>query len=346
MKEKLLFFSIKHPLLYILLLAIVLRLLAVVFTDGYMGFDIYISSYWGIPKSWLANPWIVYISRLVLGAFSLLVITLSYRITKIIADKTTALEIALLLACLWGVPYMSVHPVSAFISLPFLLYGTLLIVKQNKLLKNNEIEKSHRTTFIIAGFFMGLGFAPSHISVIYYIGVILALLILKNWKGALMTLVGYIVAVGFTQTAIDLLIYHHPFVIMTKSFVYLGDYLSLFSKDLLYANVMMTLGFLLLLLILPLSLMLLFGFFSVWRKYVLLFLPAALLIVCSLFLVFYTYDVILLIIPTYLIAGYVGWKEYYKQSEFWTKRKWPIWTCYSVFALINTVLLVGSYFYL
>ena len=36
MKEKLLFFSIKHPLLYILLLAIVLRLLAVIFTGGYM----------------------------------------------------------------------------------------------------------------------------------------------------------------------------------------------------------------------------------------------------------------------------------------------------------------------
>jgi hypothetical protein len=345
MKEKLLFFSVKHPLLLILLLAIVLRLLAVVFTGGYMEFDIYSSAYWGIPESWLANPWIVYSSRLVLGAFSLLIITLSYRITKIIADKTTALEIALLLACLWGVPYLSVHPVAAFISLPFLLYGTLLIVKQDNLLKKNETEKFHRTTYIIAGFVIGLGFAASFFSLIYYIGIILALLILKNWKGALMTLIGYIVAVGLTQTVIDIIIYRRPTLMVSKTLVYLGDYLEFFNKDALYANVMMTIGFLLLLMVFPLSLMLLFGFFSVCRKYVLLFLPAALLIVFSLFFVVFSHDFILLIIPTYLIAGYVGWKEYYKKSEFWTKKKWPIWTCYSIFALINTVLLVGSYIY-
>lgn len=345
MKEKLLFFSIKHPLLYILLLAIVLRLLAVIFTSGTFGYDVYCVTYYGIPESWLANPWIVYTARLVLGAFSLLIITLSYRITKIIADKTTALEIALLLACLWGVPYLSVHPVAAFISLPFLLYGTLLIVKQDNLLRNNEKEKFHRTTCIIAGFVIGLGFAASHISVIYYIGILLALLILKNWKGALMTLIGYIVAVGLTQTAFDLIVYHRPFVMISQSLTYLGDYMSFFNKDVLYANVMMTVCFLLLLLVLPLSLMLLFGFFRVWRKYMLLFLPTIALIIFSLFIGLYDFAVISMIIPTYLIAGYVGWKEYYKTSEFWTKRKWPIWTCYSVFALINTILLVGSYFY-
>ena len=95
MKEKLLFFSVKHPLLYILLLAVVVKILTAIFTDGWLtnltlnGFN-----YYTIPGSWIANPWIVYISRLALGAFSLLIITLAYRITKIIADKRTALEMA------------------------------------------------------------------------------------------------------------------------------------------------------------------------------------------------------------------------------------------------------------
>jgi len=339
MKEKLLFFSIKHPLMYILLLAIVLRLLAVFFTDGAESFN-----YYPIPESWLANPWIVYISRLILGAFSLLIITLSYRITKIIADKTTALEIALLLSCFWALPYLSVHPVPQIVSLPFLLYGTLLIIKQDNLLKNNEIDKFHRTTFIIAGFCLGLGFAVSHLSLIYYIGVLITLFILKNWKGALMILIGYIVAIGLTQTIIDLIIYHRPFVEMAALFGNISDYFSL-NQYILYANIFETGLIILVLMVIPLSLMLLFGFFSACRKYMLLFLPAALSIVYSIFAGMYTLDVLLTIIPTYIIVGYVGWKEYYKKSEFWTKRKWPIWTCYSVFALINTILLVGSYFY-
>lgn len=338
MKEKLLFFSIKHPLLYILLLATVLRLLAVIFTEGfYLGGDEYLFNYYRIPELWLSNPWIVYISRLVFGAFSLLIITLSYRITKIIADKTTALEIALLLACFWIMPYLSVHSFPAILSLPFILYGTLLIVKQDNLLSNNEIEKFHRTTFIIAGFFLGLGFAVCHVSFIYYIGVIAALLILKNWKSALMTLIGYVIAVGITQTVVDIIIYHRPFVEMADLFRNIGDYLTLGTDLALFVIV------LLIAMIPPMSIMLIIGFFSVCRKYLLLFLPTFVVILFSFFTGELNIEAILLIIPTYLIAGYVGWKEYYKQSEFWTKRKWPIWTCYSLFALINTASLVYTF---
>lgn len=345
MKEKLLFFSIKHPLSLILLVAIVLRLLAVVFTDGAYGYDASSFNYYNIPVSWLANPWIVYIARLVFGAFSLLIITLSYRITKIIADKTTALEIAVFCTCLWFAPYMSVHPIPQVVSMPFLLYSTLLIIKQDILINKNEIEKFHRTTFIIAGFFLGLGFAVSHLSLIYYIGILITLFILKNWKGALMTLIGYIVAIGLTQTIIDLIIYHRPFVAMTALFNNLNNYYA-FDGAFVLANAIMTLGAIVLLFVIPLSLMLLFGYFRTCKKYLLLFLPAALVLVYSIFSGMYTSDAIMTIIPTYLIAGYVGWKEFYKQSEFWTKRKWPLWTCYSVFALINTALLVCTFIYL
>ena len=157
MKEKLLFFSIKHPLSLILLLAIIVKILAVIFTDGWLT-DVDFN-YYMIPQSWMENPWIVYISRLLLGAFSLLIITIAYRITKIIADKTTALEIATFGALLWGVPFVTVHPFAGVVALPFLLYGTLLIIKQQNLLDSDEIEKFHRTSFIIAGFCFGLGFA-------------------------------------------------------------------------------------------------------------------------------------------------------------------------------------------
>ena len=347
MKEKLLFFSVKHPVSLILLVATLLRLLALVFTGGSTLYDAetgaYSFNYYHIPEAWLANPWIVYISRVLIGAFSLLIITLSYRITKIIADKTTALEIALLLACFWAAPYLSVHPKPSVMCLPFLLYGTLLIVKQDNLLSNNNIDKFHRTTFLIAGFCLGLGFAVCHVSLIYYIGILITLFILKNWKGALMTLIGYIVAIGLTQTIIDLIIYHRPFVEMAALFSNIHNYYA-FDGMFIYANAILTVGTILLLLVVPLSLLMLFGFFRVCKKYLLLCLPAALVLISAIFSGMYTTEAILTIIPTYLIAGYVGWKEFYKTSAFWSKNKWLVWTCYILFALINTVLLVVSYF--
>ena len=333
-KEKILFFNIKHPLMLILAFAAVLRILAVIFTDGSITSSREFN-YYAIPETWMINPWVVYIARLVFGAFSLLIITLAYRITKIIADKTTALEIAVLCSLLWCMPYASVHPISAVVALPFLLYGTLLIVKQHNLLDNNEIEKFHRTSFVVAGFVVGLGFAVCYQSIIYYIGIVLTLLILRNWKGALMTLIGYVVAVGVTQTVVDLVIYHRPFVALT-AFFNEPMFETIFPAWVIF--------FLLGVMVPPLSLLLIFGFFRVSRKYILLVLPTLIIILCSLFT--YDFEILLMTIPTYVIAGYVGWKEFYKNSAFWTKNKWLVLTCYILFALLNTVMIIFSFAYL
>ena len=341
MKEKLFFFSIKHPLSLILLLAIFVKLLALIFTDGLLTEVDF--NYYRIPHSWLVNPWIIYISRIILGAFSLLIITLAYRITKIIADKTTALEIATFGALLWGVPYVTVHPFASVISLPFLLYGTLLIIKQLNLLDSNEIEKFHRTSFIIAGFCLGLGFAVYYQSLIYYIGILITLFILKNWKGALMTLIGYIVAVGITQTVVDLVVYHRPFVAMTRFFSEYGSCFNyIFGLEL---NIKLVGLFLLLALVPPMSLMLIFGFFRVFRKYILLVLPTLLALLYAI-IALNDFDALLLTVPTYVIAGYVGWKEFHKNSAFWNKNKWLLLTCYILFALLNIALMVLTFVYL
>ena len=339
MKEKLFFVSIKHPLSMILLLALIVKILAVIFTDGWYTYIDF--NYYHIPSSWMANPWIVYISRLLLGAFSLLIITIAYRITKIIADKTTALEIATFGALLWGVPFVTVHPFAGVVSLPFILYGTLLIIKQHNLLDNNEIEKFHRTSFIIAGFCLGLGFAVYYHSLIYYIGILVTLFILKNWKGALMTLIGYVVAVGITQTLVDLVIYHKPFVAITRFF---GDYCNYFNYVFgLEFNIKVVGLFLLLVLVPPMSVMLIFGFFRVFRKYILLVLPTLITLVYSIFILD-DIEILLLTVPTYVIAGYVGWKEFHKNSAFWTKNKWLLLTCYGIFAVLDIAMMMFTFF--
>ena len=342
MKEKLFFFSLKHPLLYILLLAVVLKIIAVFFTSGYM-IDGHYFNYYHIPLKWLDNAWLVYPVRIALGAFSLFIITISYRIVKIIADKTTALEVALLLAALWSMPYVTVHPLPQVVCLPFLLYGTLLIVKQHDLMSNDKTEKFHRTSLIIAGFCFGLGFAVYYQSFIFYLGIVLALLILKKWKGALLTLTGYVIAVLFTQTIIDLIIWHRPFVNMIKFFSNNGEYLFNNMQNWYFDSTSIVVV-MLYLVVIPLSIMLVFGFFRVWRKYLLLFVPTFMvLLFYTIFpnrLWIYTYT----LIPTFIITGFVGWKEYYKNSSFWTSKRWLSVTCYVIFAVINTIVYIWSFF--
>lgn len=337
MKEKVFFFSIRHPLLLILLFAMALKVVAAVFTGGYI-FDNEYFNYYKVPASLLENKWLVFSIRLILATFSLLVITFSYRIVKVISNRKTALETAFLLAFLWFMPYVSAHPLHQAVTMPFLLYGTLLIVKQDYLLSIKEIEKFHRTTFIIAGFFLGLGFSVWYQSILYYIGIIIALLVLKNWKGVLMTIIGFVIAVCITQSIFDLFIWGKPFVNMIEFFKNSGVYL--FSRNIqtpwfYYSFLMILIG-----MAPPLSLMVTFGFFKVWRKYLLLFLPT------FLFLLYYmvfpnTNGIYILpIIPTFVICGFVGWKEFKRKSVFWTKNKRLLLYLNVLAAIVNLVFMV------
>lgn len=347
MKEKLFFFSIKHPLSYILLFAITVRILvATIFIREWDNLIMLFSGrnydyYKCLPYSLLAKPWFGYCLRFVLGAFSLLTITLAYRITKIIADKTTALETAMILALLWGIPYislpfMSVLPFAGVIATSFMLYGTLIILKQQKLLYNNEKEKLHHTSFIIAGFCLGIGFAFFYPSLIYYIGILAALLILKNWKGALMTLTGYIVAVGIDQTVVELLIFHKPFIAITE----ICNEIRFWTGYNIWNRLLYSASMLLISLTPPMFMMMIFGFFKVWKKYILLVFPTFITILYSIFV---SDMLTFIMITTFVIAGYVGWKEFYKSSGFWTRNKWLVLTCYILFAILNIAIMTLSF---
>ena len=340
MKEKILFFSIKHPLTLILLFAAALKLVAAICTGGYI-FDNEYRNYYDVSASWLENPWLVFFIRLIIGAFSLLIIALGYRIVKVISDKKTALEVATVLAFLWFIPYVTVHPLPQMMTIPFLLYGTLLIVKQDFLLSNKEIEKIHRTTFIIAGFFLGLGFSVWYQSILYYIGIVIALMALRNWKGFLMMIIGFAIAICITETIPDLIRYGSPFHRMFDFFSNSGAYLS--SKNvqchwMYYSLPIVLIGF-----VPPLSIMMIFGFFRVWRKYLLLFMPAL------LFLLFYmifpnpegTY--LLPVIPTYIICGFVGWKEFKRKSAFWARNNKLMLSLNGLTIVIDLVLLVMTF---
>lgn len=246
MKDKLLNIKNKHPLFIILVIAMIVRIIAIIFSKGY-GLENEYFFYVETPNAWLdnidncaykspqgisllyvsinylifgffklfgiSNPqWLMFFSRLIHGTISLTVITLAYRIVKNIAQKRVAINIAWILALLWFMPYISVHTIAQAFSLPFLLYGTLLVVKQEKLRKELKSNNLHRTSFAISGLFFAVGFSLWYFSALYYIAILVVLLARKNLKGVAMSTIGFIITACITLTIPDFVVWGRPFV--------------------------------------------------------------------------------------------------------------------------------------
>ena len=84
---------------------------------------------------------------------------------------------------------------SAFLGLPLLLYGANVVLRQEVLRQNNLTENVHRTSFLIAGIMMGLGISVWYESAFIVLSILILLLVRRNPKGALMTLIGIVIAI-------------------------------------------------------------------------------------------------------------------------------------------------------
>ena len=376
MKEKILFFSIKHPLSLILLFAIVVRILAAVFSQNCSTYlthpdtlDEEYFYYVEVPNAWISRTetpcydspqgisltflylnyivfgmlrllgihnihWLLLITRIINGLISLLIITLGYRITKIISNKTTALIVAFLLAFYWFFAVMSVHAMPQIASIPCLLYGTLLIVKQDYLLKTNKIDKLHRTTFFISGIFFGLGFALWYQSIIYFIGVIIAMLILKNGKSALMTALGFLLILLVTQTIPDQIVWKQVFAEMNAFFANNCRLLNDSVKFKYMFNSMFP--------FLPLVILFLFGFLRKFRKHLLITLPTLLYLVICILMPYKTDLNLTTVMPMFFIVGFTEWRELYVERIYGPNYRWQMPTIYGIEAMINLYIIVIS----
>ena len=81
---------------------------------------------------------------------------------------------------------------SAFLGLPLLLYGSNVVLRQEVLRQNNLTDNVHRTSFLVAGLMLGLGICVWYESVFVVLSI---LLIRRNPKGTLMTLIGSIISI-------------------------------------------------------------------------------------------------------------------------------------------------------
>lgn len=362
----------KNPLSFLLILAIIVRLVAVIFAKGFGMHDdhfIYIET----PQSWVDGrdsgnwlPWTIgnngpqghslfypginfillwlfnaigivspdtkmLIIRLLHAAFSLLVVTLGYKITLKLSNAKTAFTVGLILACLWAMPWLSVRTMVEIVTIPFLMLSIWVLVKDDF-----ESKTIKTAAFLYSGMFSALAFSVRFQVAFFILGLGLVILFKKGFLKAVLFTTGFLIVLLLTQGLIDYLIWERPFAELMEyaryNVVHKGDY----PNGPWYNYILVIMG----IVIPPVSLFLVTGLFYSWRKHLILFLPFI------LFFVFHSYfpnkqeRFILPILPFFVILGVMGWNELRDKGKlkwFSQRAERIAW----IFAItINMVLLI------
>jgi len=376
MIKQLVRFKEKHPFLFIMLIGLVLRLIAAVFSKGFGmhddhflviepaaswidGYDVqkwlpgspgntgpeghsffYVGFHYlflGFLKMLgISSPqWVMFFVRIIHVLLSLLVISFGYRIASLISTKQTAYKAALLLAVFWFMPFLSVRNLVEMVSIPFLMYGSLIILRQELIRKGNE-PGYHKTSFLVAGFFLGLAFSVRYQTLFYTGGIGLALLILRNYKGMLTTALGFLISVVIFQGIIDFFVWKTPFAELIAYVQYNLSHAYEYHTMPWYHYTTVLLG----LLIPPVSVMLLFGFFRDWKRHFLLFFPVFLFLLMHSIFPNKQERFILPVVPLLLVLGLSGWDNFVANSRFWKKRRQLHKGFWTFFWVINIILLM------
>jgi len=275
------------------------------------------------------NPQIeMYIVRLLHALASLLVVLFGYKITLHYTNEKIARQSGLLLALLWFMPFFSVRNLVETATIPFLMWGLWIVVK-------NEFDPVNRKAFLIAGLLMGLAFSLRYQTLVFAGGVGLVLLFRKQWKPVLSFALGVFISIALIQGVIDLFIWGRPFAEVTEYIRYNILHRNEYGHNIWYMYTSLLLG----MIIIPLGIFLFVGWFATIRKFPLLFWPA------FLFYMFHNLypnkqeRFILSIVPIYIIAGVVGWWLYMDKSAFWQKSQKLFKGFMVFFWIVNMILL-------
>lgn len=359
----------EKPLRLIMIIALLLRLISVLFSRGYEMHDDHFLII-EAPQSWLDggdyNNWLpwnqeipeptghsffytgfhflffyllrligisdpqfkMFLVRLIHALFSLLVVSVGYRITEKLSDRNTARFAGLILAVYWFMPFFSVRNLVEMVCIPFLMTGLWMIL-------NSHTKKNLFAWLLLAGLIAGMAFSVRYQTSVFLAGTALALLLMKEIKSAIAFALGVALSILIFQGIPDLIIWGYPFAefiaYLTYNVTHKYDYIT---GD--WYNYLVVLAGML---IPPFSFLLFWGFLRTWKRHLLIFLPAI------LFLIFHSVypnkqeRFIFPIIPFIIILGSIGWIEFYNKSGFWQKNKKLYKVIIILFWILNIPLL-------
>lgn len=253
----------------------------------------------------IADPkLLMLLNRLVHALFSLLVIRYGYKITERLADKKTAVLVGWFIALLWAMPFLSVRNLVEVASMPFLVWGVWLSIRDDK-----------KSTFFYAGLLIGMAISFRYQIAIYAVGMGMWYLFKLQWSKLLPFAAGTIVMFLITQGLVDYTIWGYPFA---EFYAYVIYNMNEGTGYMTNTNYFMYFYVLFGLFLFPLGILAFIGYFRSAKKYMILFLPT------FLFLLFHSIfpnrqeRFILTILPLVIVLAFLGIREL-RQRVFWNK---------------------------
>jgi hypothetical protein len=281
------------------------------------------------------NPKIkMFFLRLILALLSLLTIKYAYKITEHFSDQKTANIVGLMLALYFFMPFLSVRNMVEIVAIPFIFWGVWLFIKVDE---KSIFNWNKSLNLFFSGFIVAVAMAIRYQVGIFLLGFGIALVIKGKWRSLLLFTLGSLTSLFLFHGLVDIILWGRPFAQLQAYVEYNITHRGLYGNR---SNVLMYFEILMGVLIPPVSLFILFGFFRYWKKYLLLFLPN------FLFLAFHTYfpnrqeRFIFTIVPMVVMLGMIGWNEYVSGSFFWQKRPLLLRNIYRFFWITNIILLI------
>ncbi len=191
--------------------------------------------------------------------------------------------------------------------------------------------------FFTAGIIAGITLSIRFQAAIYIGGMGLALLFQKKIGQAIIFGLGSLLAFVVIQGGLDYLIWHKPFAVLGGYIQYNLEHSSEYGN---HDNILMYVTLIPGYLVPPIGAFLFFGFFLRAKKHLLMFLPSL------LFLAFHTYfpnrqeRFIFTIIPMVVILGVIGWNSFHEKSGWWSKHTKLYNGLYKFFWIANTIMLI------
>jgi hypothetical protein len=203
------------------------------------------------------------------------------------------------------------------------------------IIRKNNLQ-SELLSYFLAGLFLGIAFNIRPQTALFSIGAGLVVLIWRKWKDLLFLTAGAMLPVLLIQGGIDYALWGYPFAEMIEylnvCFTTSSEYISLPW----YNYFLVILGAL----IPPVGFFLLFGFVRKWKTCLIIVLPTL------LFFLFHSYfpnkqeRFIMPMMPFFIIAGTIGWQEFAASSGFWKKHVKLLRASWTFFWILNSFLLL------
>lgn len=191
--------------------------------------------------------------------------------------------------------------------------------------------------FLWAGLLLGLAVSFRYQVGVFAVGMAAVYFFQKEFKGFILFSLGVLVMFSLTQGVVDFAIWGYPFAEFIGYATYNANEGTAYIPN---NNYVMYLLVLMASFLIPLGLLLGVGFFKSWKKYIGLFVPVL------LFILFHTLypskqeRFIMPVLPFFLILGVMGY-DLLRQEGFWQKT-WAV--SWKIFWVLNIPLLIFASF--